>query len=97
VPRLPGAEALLRAGFVTGASGRNLASLGGAIVGGPSGADPGLLALLADPQTSGGLLVACDPAVAPDVIALFHQEGFHQAAQVGTMGAPSVNPQISLR
>jgi selenide,water dikinase len=94
VPRLPGAEELLRAGFVTGASGRNLASLAGAIDG-PG--DPALMALLADPQTSGGLLVACDPAVVPEVIALFHEQGFHQAAQVGAMTHPSDSPQITLR
>ena len=44
-------------------------------------------ALLTDPQTSGGLLVSCDPAIANDVIALFNREGFESAAVVGRMEA----------
>ncbi|HEY6897355.1 MAG TPA: selenide, water dikinase SelD [Rhodocyclaceae bacterium] len=39
--------------------------------------------LLTDPQTSGGLLVACDPACADEVLALFRSQGCDQAAVIG--------------
>ena len=44
-------------------------------------------ALLTDPQTSGGLLVACAPEAAQAVLDLFRSQGFDQAAVVGEMGA----------
>ena len=44
-------------------------------------------ALLIDPQTSGGLLVACAPEAAQAVLDLFRSQGFDQAAVVGEMGA----------
>ena len=49
-------------------------------------------ALLTDPQTSGGLLVACDAASVDDVLALFVAGGFGHAAVIGKMqsGAPKV-------
>src|SRR5262249_47238068 len=59
VPLLARAETLSRAGFVTGASHRNWASYGEAIDL-PTGFEDWRCLLLTDPQTSGGLLVACD-------------------------------------
>ena len=53
VPLLSHAEALVRQGFVTGASGRNWASYG-AQVHLPAGFDDWRRNLLTDPQTSGG-------------------------------------------
>ncbi len=44
-------------------------------------------ALLTDPQTSGGLLVACDPAAADQVLEVFRKEGFAAAAVVGRLEA----------
>lgn len=44
-------------------------------------------ALLTDPQTSGGLLVACAPDVADEVLALFRQQGFERATVIGEMAA----------
>ena len=41
--------------------------------------------LLTDPQTSGGLLVSCDPSAVDAVLALFAQGGFHEAAVIGEM------------
>lgn len=58
VPVMDGAIELLRRGAWAGGSARNLASLEGDVV---STADDTLLRLLADAQTSGGLLVALDP------------------------------------
>jgi selenophosphate synthase len=39
--------------------------------------------LLTDPQTSGGLLVACSAEVEQEVLDLFIQDGFTQAKKVG--------------
>jgi selenide,water dikinase len=43
--------------------------------------------LVCDPQTSGGLLVACSPDSVDDVLAAFRADGFGQAAVVGRMAA----------
>jgi len=45
-------------------------------------------ALLSDPQTSGGLLVTCDPASVDEVLAVFNRHGFEQAAEVGEIVEP---------
>jgi selenide, water dikinase len=86
VPLLPNVKQMAADGFVTGASGRNWAGYGHDVVL-PNDFAAADQALLTDPQTSGGLLVSCDPAVANDVIALFKQEGFASAAVVGRMEA----------
>ena len=44
-------------------------------------------ALLTDPQTSGGLLVACAPQAVDDVLAVFRAEGFDRAAVIGRLVA----------
>ena len=50
------------------------------------GAGP-LQALLSDPQTSGGLLVSCDPGTIDEVLAVFRRHGFGEAAVIGEVGA----------
>jgi len=82
VPLLPGVRALAAQGFVTGASGRNWAGYGHDISL-PAGFAPEDQALLSDPQTSGGLLVACTPAALDAVLACFSAHGFADAAVVG--------------
>jgi selenide,water dikinase len=49
-------------------------------------------ALLTDPQTSGGLLVACSPETVDEVLAIFAADGFDRATVIGEMrdGAPRV-------
>jgi selenide,water dikinase len=91
IPLQPGVLELARAGFVTGASARNWAGYG-ADVGLPAGATDVDRALLTDPQTSGGLLVACAREAADEVLTLFRAEGFERAAVIGEMtaGAPRV-------
>jgi selenide,water dikinase len=81
-PLLAQAESLARAGFVTGASHRNWASYGEAIVL-PDGIEDWRRCLLTDPQTSGGLLVACDAQAAPAILARI-REGDPRAAIVGS-------------
>ena len=44
-------------------------------------------ALLTDPQTSGGLLVACAPEAVDEVLAIFRAEGFGEAAVIGEIAA----------
>lgn len=86
VPLLPGVRALAAQGFVTGASGRNWAGYG-ADVQLPAGFAAEDRALLTDPQTSGGLLVACDPKALDAVLATFRRHGFDGAAVVGRIAA----------
>ena len=38
-----------------------------------------------DPQTSGGLMIACAPAAADEVLALFKQNGYRYASVVGEL------------
>jgi selenide,water dikinase len=82
VPMLQGARALAEAGHVTGASGRNWGGYG-AEVALPRGFAEHERALLTDPQTSGGLLVACAPAALDEVLAVFQRHGFTDAAVIG--------------
>jgi selenide,water dikinase len=91
VPLLPGVLQLAQDGYFTGASGRNWDAYGQDVTL-AAGLTPAQQALLTDPQTSGGLLVACDPASVDEVLALFEREGFAHAAVIGQMeaGAPRV-------
>ena len=82
VPLLPGARELAGRGLVTGASARNWAAYGGEVAL-PDGFAPADRALLTDPQTSGGLLVACAPDALEAVLATFARHGFAQAAAIG--------------
>ena len=84
-PLLDQVETLARAGFVTGASHRNWASYGEA-VSLPTEFDDWRRLLLADPQTSGGLLVACDALAAPAILARI-REGDPRAAIIGSVEA----------
>ena len=82
VPLLPGVRDLAARGIVTGASGRNWAAYG-AEVALPAGFSDPDRALLSDPQTSGGLLVACAPDTLDAVLATFARHGFGHAGVVG--------------
>jgi selenide,water dikinase len=86
VPLLLGVRALAQQGMLTGASGRNWEAYGHEIRLAPS-LDAIDQALLSDPQTSGGLLVACAPETADEVLAVFHKHGFAAATDVGEITA----------
>jgi selenide,water dikinase len=90
VPLLVQAESLVRAGFVTGASHRNWASYGEA-VSLTAGLEDWRRLLLTDPQTSGGLLVACDAQTAPAILTRI-RKGDSRAAIIGSveLGDPIV-------
>ncbi len=85
VPLLPNVEALAAEGFITGASGRNWTGYGHQVT--LNGTSDVHKALLTDPQTSGGLLVACAPDSVDEVLRQFHAEGFDRAAVIGELKA----------
>lgn len=84
LPWLAGVQELAALGAITGASGRNWTSYGEHIQLDASIDSTGQ-ALLCDPQTSGGLLVACAPDAVAQVLNIFHSEGFAQAAVIGEL------------
>ena len=89
LPLIEEAVKHVRAGIATGASTRNWNGYGAdvAIVG-----EEWRQKVVTDPQTSGGLLVACAPESVDAVLAAFAADGFDRAAVVGRMaaGAPRV-------
>jgi len=91
VPFLAQAEALAEAGYVTGASGRNWDSYGEAVAL-PAGLPAWKRALLTDPQTSGGLLVACAAERAESILASIQAAGNSHARIIGsvTSGEPAI-------
>ncbi|MBW7924433.1 MAG: selenide, water dikinase SelD [Burkholderiaceae bacterium] len=91
VPRLAGTDQRLAEGFVTGASARNWAAYGHEVQLAAGGTES-LRALLTDPQTSGGLLVACEPSSVDEVLAILHRDGFASACEIGEVlaGEPGV-------
>ena len=95
VPLLPGVRALAAQGLVTGASGRNWAGYGAQVVLSASFTAEDR-ALLTDPQTSGGLLVACAPDSLDAVLGVFHRHGFNAAAVVGRVLDPSTVPTLNV-
>ena len=95
VPLLPGVRTLAAQGLVTGASGRNWTGYGAQVTL-PEGFAAEERALLTDPQTSGGLLVACDAASRDAVLAIFARHGFAQAAVVGQVQRQAAEPRLTV-
>jgi selenide, water dikinase len=91
IPLLSGAAELAQEGFVTGASHRNWASYG-AEVQLPPGLPDWLRHLLTDPQTSGGLLVACAAHRADAITGFIRDAGYPAACVIGQAerGAPAI-------
>ena len=92
VPLLAEVEKLATAGYITGASARNWMAYGEDVA-----LDATIStmqrALLTDPQTSGGLLVACTPEAVDEVLEVFRADGFAAATVIGRLesGPPRVN------
>jgi selenide,water dikinase len=80
------AEALdwARQGVATGASERNWKGYGHDVV---FGGEDWKRKLLTDPQTSGGLLVACSPDAEGGVLSEFKKHGFAEARVIGSLSA----------
>ncbi|WP_173060699.1 selenide, water dikinase SelD [Sulfurimicrobium lacus] len=93
LPILPAALDLAKKGYAPGASGRNWASYGHE-VDLPEGMAEWQKNLLCDPQTSGGLMVACAPEVVDDVLDLFRQQGFGYAREIGRMVAGDARVKV---
>jgi selenide,water dikinase len=91
LPLLSAALDFAREGIVTGASARNWSGYGAQVELG-AGLGDAERAVLTDPQTSGGLLVACDPSVTAQVLAAFRDEGFADAVVIG--GIQSGTPRV---
>jgi selenide,water dikinase len=94
IPLHPGVERFARDGIFTGASGRNWAGYGNDVSLG-AGLGDAERALLTDPQTSGGLLVACAADALDDVLTIFRKEGFERAAVIGEIVAGP--PRVEVR
>jgi selenide,water dikinase len=94
LPILSAARHLLEQGFVTGASERNWASYHKQ-VSLPAQSPAWLKNILTDPQTSGGLLVASDPASVPAVLELFRQQGFKYACRIGELSGGEPHIQVT--
>ncbi|HTP60449.1 MAG TPA: selenide, water dikinase SelD [Burkholderiales bacterium] len=86
LPFLADAVSLAKDGIATGASDRNWQGYGRDVTL-PAGAPEWQRKLVADPQTSGGLLVACAPEAEAAVLAEFARQGFAQARRVGKLSA----------
>jgi selenide,water dikinase len=87
VPALPGALELLGSGLRSTAHAHNLAArrllLAGAGSRDPDHPSSARTALLFDPQTSGGLLLAAPPDRTGALVAALHAAGYERAARVG--------------
>jgi selenide,water dikinase len=86
VPLLPGVLDFAAEGLVTGASGRNWGGYSDRMQLGASIGEA-QKAVLTDPQTSGGLLVACAPEACDEVLRIFREDGFGHAAVIGEFAA----------
>jgi selenide, water dikinase len=88
LPVISEALEYVKAGISTGASTRNWAGYGNEVTLG-AGIAEWQQKLLTDPQTSGGLLVACAPEAEGEVLSLFEREGFAEARRIGRFLAGS--------
>jgi selenide, water dikinase len=93
LPWLTEAVSLARAGNITGASGRNWASYG-AFVDLPVGIEDWQRGLLTDPQTSGGLLIACAEDSANSILLEIRDAGYPRAQIIGE--AVEGKPQVTV-
>jgi selenide,water dikinase len=84
LPVIGAALEWVKKGVATGASERNWSGYG-ADVALPAGAPEWVKKLVTDPQTSGGLLVACAPEDERRVLDAFAGEGFSEARRIGRL------------
>jgi len=93
LPVIPEALEWLKQGVATGASDRNWKGYGDEVLL-PAGAPEWARKLVTDPQTSGGLLVACAPEAERGVLAEFARCGFAEARTIGRLAAGA--PRLSV-
>lgn len=95
VPLLPEVASLAAAGHVPGGTERNVAAVGSRLHDRSGEPAAGLLNVLADPQTSGGLLLACARGVADALVGALVAAG-HTAAVIGETTASVPAGRIEL-
>ena len=90
VPLMERAVGMAKRGIAPGMAQRNLEA---AAVTRDADIEAHLLSLFSDPQTNGGLLIACAPEACEEVIRLFHEKGFDRAAVIGGLheGGPGIH------
>ena len=88
IPIIPQAIEHVRAGIYTGASTRNWAGYGKEVRL-AAGMEKWQEQILTDPQTSGGLMVACSPDTEAQVMAVFKRHGFSDARRIGVFAEGS--------
>lgn len=95
LPFLGEAAALAQQGCVTGASIRNWASYGSGVTL-PTDCPDWQRHLLTDPQTSGGLLVACAPERAEEILRTIVDDGYPFARIIGRIeaGSPTIRVEV---
>jgi selenide, water dikinase len=86
LPVIPEALEWVKQGVATGASDRNWKGYGHELEV-PADFSDWKRTLLADPQTSGGLLVSCAPDSVQDVLKAFKTRGFDDARVIGKIGS----------
>jgi selenide, water dikinase len=94
VPVFDGALKLAQSGIGTGAAKRNWASYGAEVTLAVNFAG-WQRDLLCDPQTNGGLLIACAPSAAPDVLKLLYVHGFTEARSIGQFASGSASISVN--
>ncbi len=93
LPLIDEAALLARDGIATGASARNWASYGEAVTLAPT-LEPWQRVLVTDPQTSGGLLIACTPQALAGVQAVIAATQGTQGHVIGRMVAGAARIEI---
>jgi selenide,water dikinase len=93
VPLIALASDIAQQGTATGASKRNWDGYGSSIVL-PADCPLWKQNMLSDPQTSGGLLIACAPQVAERVLEILRAQDFVDAAIIGTLAAGAAHIQV---
>jgi selenide,water dikinase len=90
LPLIEEAVAFAQQGIATGASDRNWKGYGHEV---NFNGDDWKRKVLTDPQTSGGLLVACATDAVSEVLKTFKAKGFEKASVIGRLaaGAPKLN------
>lgn len=94
LPIVDAALRLVRDGVVTGASGRNWSSYGDRVRLAPV-LPEWTASMLTDPQTSGGLLIACDADAVPEVLAATEEVQGQRGWVIGTMTAGETCVRVS--
>jgi selenide,water dikinase len=96
VPLLSQVQELAEQEIVTGASDRNWQSYGSDVAL-PASFSKAQQALLTDPQTSGGLLVACSEDTVQKVLDIFKRHNFSDASVIGQISAKLDKPLVISR